>query len=115
MMRRSANLLAATTALAAHMMADAAMAQAAAANDGAAATGDSGEIIMTATRKSESINKVPLSVSALSREAFDSRGIRTFTDVIRQTPGVAFEKSNTTTNIAIRGVNSSVGAATTGI
>jgi len=115
MMRRSANLLAATTALAALMMADAAMAQAAAADDSAAATADSGEIIVTATRKSESINKVPLSVSALSREALDSRGIRTFNDVIRQTPGVAFEKSNTTTNIAIRGVNSSVGAATTGI
>lgn len=74
-----------------------------------------GEIIVTATRQSQSINKVPLSVSALSREALDSRGIRDFTDVIRQTPGVTIERSNTTSNIAIRGVNSSVGAATTGI
>jgi outer membrane receptor protein involved in Fe transport len=116
MIRRSANLFAAGTALAALMMADAALAQAAGAEaetptDSAAG----GEIIVTATRKSESINKVPLSVSALSREALDSRGIRNFNDVMRQTPGVSFEKSNTTTNIAIRGVNSSVGAATTGI
>lgn len=74
-----------------------------------------GEIIVTATRQSQSINKVPLSVSALSREALDSRGIRDFSDVIRQTPGVTIERSNTTSNIAIRGVNSSVGAATTGI
>lgn len=76
---------------------------------------DSGDIIVTATRQSQSINKVPLSVSALSRETLDSRGIRDFSDVIRQTPGVTIERSNTTSNIAIRGVNSSVGAATTGI
>lgn len=74
-----------------------------------------GDIIVTATRQSQSINKVPVSVSALSREALDSRGIRDFTDVIRQTPGVTIERTNTTSNIAIRGVNSSVGAATTGI
>lgn len=117
MNRRTANLFVAGTAFAALIAADPALAQAAGAADetaGADSTA-SGEIIVTATRKSESINKVPLSVSALSREALDSRGIRSFSDVIRQTPGVSFEKSNTTTNIAIRGVNSSVGAATTGI
>ena len=76
---------------------------------------ESDEIIVTATRQSEGINKVPLSVSALSRETLDSRGIRDFSDVIRQTPGVTLDKSNTTTNISIRGINSSVGAATTGI
>lgn len=74
-----------------------------------------GEIVVTATRQSQSINKVPLSVSALSRDALDSRGIRDFSDVIRQTPGITIERSNTTSNISIRGVNSSVGAATTGI
>jgi len=76
---------------------------------------DSGEIIVTATRQRESINKVPISVSALSRETLDSRGIRDFSDIVRQTPGVTIERSNTTSNIAIRGVNSSVGAATTGV
>ena len=76
---------------------------------------ESDEIIVTATRQSEGINKVPISLSALSSETLDSRGIRDFTDVIRQTPGVTFDKSNTTTNVSIRGINSSVGAATTGI
>ena len=70
------------------------------------------DIIVTATRQNESINRVPLSVSALSRDALDSRGVRDFSDVVRQTPGVTIERSNTTSNIAIRGVNSSVGAAT---
>ena len=74
-----------------------------------------GEIIVTATRQSQSINKVPVSISAFSQEKLDARGIRDFTDVIRQTPGITFERSNTTTNISIRGINSDVGAATTGI
>lgn len=76
---------------------------------------DSGEIIVTATRQSTGINKVPLSVSALSRDTLDSRGVRDFSDVIRQTPGVTIQRSNTTSNISIRGINSDVGAATTGI
>ncbi|KAJ8138467.1 hypothetical protein OY671_008320, partial [Metschnikowia pulcherrima] len=75
----------------------------------------SGEIIVTATRKSEASSKVPSSVSAFSTETLDKRGVRDFSDVIRQTPGVVFEATNTTTNIAIRGINSTVGAATTGV
>jgi hypothetical protein len=46
----------------------------------------SGEIIVTATRKSEALSKVPLSVSAFSTETLDKRGVRDFSDVIRQTP-----------------------------
>jgi iron complex outermembrane recepter protein len=76
---------------------------------------DTTDIIVTATRKSESLSKVPLSVSAFSQETLDQRGIRDFGDVIRQTPGVTFEATNTTTNISIRGINSTVGASTTGI
>lgn len=73
------------------------------------------EIIVTATRQSQSIIKVPVSVSALSSDAMDSRGIRDFSDIVRQTPGITIERSNTTSNISVRGVNSAVGAATTGI
>ena len=73
------------------------------------------EIIVTATRQSQSIMKVPVSVSALSSDAMDSRGIRDFSDIVRQTPGITIERSNTTSNISVRGVNSAVGAATTGI
>lgn len=76
---------------------------------------DSGEIIVTATRKSETLSKVPLSVSAFSQETLDQRGVRDFSDVIRQTPGIVVEATNTTTNIAIRGINSTAGASTTGI
>ena len=73
------------------------------------------DIVVTATRQSQSLSKVPLSVSAFSQETMDNRGVRNFADVIRQTPGVVFEATNTTTNISIRGINSTAGAATTGV
>ncbi|WP_037504879.1 TonB-dependent receptor plug domain-containing protein, partial [Rhizorhabdus wittichii] len=69
----------------------------------------SGDIVVTATRQSESLSKVPLSVSAFSQEKLDSRGVRNFADVIRQTPGVVFQATNNTTNISIRGINSTAG------
>ncbi len=74
-----------------------------------------GDILVTATRKSELLSKVPLSISAFSNETLDERGVRSFSDIIEQTPGIVFEATNTTTNISIRGVNSSVGASTTGV
>ena len=74
-----------------------------------------GEIVVTATRKAEALSKVPISITALSREALDQRGIRNFDDVIRQTPGLVIDKTNTTTDIAIRGISSSVGYATTAV
>jgi outer membrane receptor protein involved in Fe transport len=46
----------------------------------------SGDIVVTATRQSESLSKVPLSVSAFTQEKLDNRGVRDFADVIRQTP-----------------------------
>jgi len=81
----------------------------------AAQTGDAGDIIITATRQAESLSRVPLSVSAFSRETLDQRGVRDFSDIARQTPGIVLESTNTTTNISIRGINSAVGASTTGI
>ena len=75
----------------------------------------SDEIVVTATRKSEALSKVPLSISAFSAATLEERGVRDFSDIIRQTPGITFESTNTTTNIAIRGINSTVGASTTGV
>ncbi len=79
------------------------------------ASDNGGDIIVTATRQSESITKVPISISAFSQETLDKRGVRDFGDIVRQTPGIVAETTHTTTNISIRGINSTVGAATTGI
>ena len=72
------------------------------------------EIIVTATRREENLSKVPISVTALTQEALDARGIKDFSDVARFTPGVNFDNSGTN-NISIRGISGTGGAGTTGI
>jgi iron complex outermembrane recepter protein len=72
------------------------------------------EIVVTATRHEESLSKVPISVTALSQETLDLKGIKDFQDIVRFTPGVTIDSSGTNA-ISIRGISSSGGAGTTGI
>ncbi|MDP9066060.1 MAG: TonB-dependent receptor [Pseudomonadota bacterium] len=72
------------------------------------------EIVVTATRREESLSKVPISVTALSQDSLDQRGIRDFSEMVRFTPGVSIDTSGTNA-ISIRGISSSGGAGTTGI
>ncbi len=76
-----------------------------------------GEIVVTATRRAESLSKVSQSVTALSQASLDARGIKDISGVVRQTPGIQFDPNGfgNQTNIAIRGISSTVGAATTGV
>ena len=91
-------------------------AQAQTAPDNATATERGGlqEITVTATRREESLSKVPISVTALTQEEMDNRGIKDFQDIVRYTPGVNIDNSGTNA-ISIRGISSSGGAGTTGI
>ncbi len=79
-----------------------------------AATGALEEIVVTATRREESISRVPISITAISQDAIDQKGIKDFSDIVRFTPGVAFDSSQTN-QISIRGISSSGGSGTTGI
>jgi iron complex outermembrane recepter protein len=72
------------------------------------------EIVVTATRREESISRVPISITAISQDAIDQKGIKDFSDIVRFTPGVAFDSSQTN-QISIRGISSSGGSGTTGI
>jgi len=72
------------------------------------------EVVVTATRREQSLSKVPISVSALTQDALDERGIKDFSEVARFTPGVNFDNSGTN-NISIRGISGTGGAGTTGI
>ena len=72
------------------------------------------EVVVTATRHEESLSKVPISVTALTGEDMDARGLKDFQDIVRFTPGVCIDTSGTN-NISIRGISSSAGAGTTGI
>ena len=72
------------------------------------------EVIVTATRREESLSKVPISVSALTQSDMDDRGIKDMQDIVRFVPGVTIDNSGTNA-ISIRGISSSAGAGTTGI
>jgi outer membrane receptor protein involved in Fe transport len=78
------------------------------------ATGPLQEIVVTATRHEENLSKVPISVTALTQDMMDIRGIKDFQDVAKFTPGVSIDNSGTN-NISIRGISSTGGAGTTGI
>ena len=99
-----------TAAVAPLMMATGAMAAAAGA---AAPPMDSGEIIVTATRKEETLSKVPESVSAFTAAKMDVQGIKSFADLAKFTPGVTF--AGESHDISVRGISSSAGSGTTGI
>jgi len=74
------------------------------------------EIVVTATRRSETLSKVPISISAFSQQELQARGAREFADVVRLTPGLSLQKSPIGGNqISIRGIASSAGASTTGV
>ena len=83
----------------------------------AADTANVAEIVVTATRQAQLLSRVPLSVSAFSQQTMDTRGMKSFADVARFTPGVRFGESQggNNNNISIRGISSDAGAGTTGI
>lgn len=75
---------------------------------------DSGnDIVVTATRQEARASRVPISISAYGQAKLDQQGIKTFTDLQRQLPGVTINED--TRSVAVRGISSTAGAPTTGI
>jgi iron complex outermembrane recepter protein len=87
---------------------------AAAAPAAAAETGALQEVTVTATRREESLSKVPISITALTSADMEAKGIKDIEDIARFTPGMSVDTSGTN-SISIRGISSSGGAGTTGI
>ncbi|QUD88840.1 TonB-dependent receptor [Phenylobacterium montanum] len=107
-------LLLATTAFAAPMVCGAAaFAQTAAPAPAKAKPQDTTEIIVTATRQSQALSKVPLSVSAFTAAKMDIQGVKSFADLAKFTPGVTFNEDRH--DVSIRGIESTAGSGTTGI
>ena len=82
------------------------------------------EVVVTATRREERLQDVPISVSAFSQEKLDQQGLRSIDDPRRLTPGVTFQRNGTgsaanyndeSSDISIRGIDSEAGTSTTGI
>lgn len=78
-----------------------------------------GEIVVTATKRAETLSKVPISITAFSQDNMDSRGIRDIRDVVAQTPGLDITRatggSGNQTRFIIRGIDSNAGAATSAV
>lgn len=75
------------------------------------------EIVVTATRQTSTVNKVALSVTAVTQKDLDAQGVKTVQDFARATPSVVFTRSGSegNPNITIRGISSTLGAPTTGV
>jgi outer membrane receptor protein involved in Fe transport len=94
---------------------------------GGAETPSSGgleEIVVTATRREERLQDIPVTVMAFSQEKLDSEGLHNIDDLARLSPGVNFQRNGMSSagnyndegsDINIRGVDSAAGTATTGI
>jgi iron complex outermembrane receptor protein len=75
------------------------------------------EVVVTATRQSSTVNRVPISITAATQATLDQKGIKDLAGVSQNTPGVQFTSSvgGQSFDVNIRGVASPVGAPTTGI
>jgi outer membrane receptor protein involved in Fe transport len=76
-----------------------------------------GEVVVTATRQSDTVNRVPLSVTAVTQRTLDQQGVKNVQDLARTVPGVTFRRSGGEANptVTIRGIGSALGSPTTGI
>lgn len=64
-----------------------------------------GEIVVTAQKRTERLRDVPAAITALSRETIETRGIRSLDDVGRQTPSLIMsQRQNRVPNVVMRGI-----------
>lgn len=71
-------------------------------------------VTVTAERKSEHIEKVPIAVSAFTGQDLDDKKIETGADLVKSTPNVSFTKTNFASyNFQIRGIGTQALSVTT--
>jgi iron complex outermembrane receptor protein len=75
-------------------------------------TGGLEEIIVSARRRSESLQDVPVAVQAFSAQQIENAGIKNFEEIVARTPGMVFSQSNGLDHeIFIRGIGSDIQGA----
>jgi outer membrane receptor protein involved in Fe transport len=74
-------------------------------------------IVVTATRREEDVQDIPLTIAAIGQEQLDEQGIKNAADLVRSVPGL-----NTVANpggaqqtFSVRGIVAATGAATTSV
>ncbi len=74
------------------------------------------EVVVTATRRTDTVNRVAMSVTALTQRALDLEGLKSALDLTRGvTSLVLLNQTAGVGSFAIRGIVSTVGAPTTGV
>jgi outer membrane receptor protein involved in Fe transport len=73
------------------------------------------EIVVTAQKRVEDLQRVPISISVLDNAAFDRLSITNLADVAAYTPGLDYYSTGPKNLFAIRGIFSGGGASTTAI
>ena len=66
------------------------------------------ELVVTAQKREESVQDVPIAVSAFSQEALKQRGIDGATNLIQAIPNLSFARKTLRNNFQIRGVGSAL-------
>lgn len=75
-----------------------------------------GDIVVTAQRRGESLQDVPISITAVSAENLEKQGVKDIADIARIVPGVELNLAgNNRTAVSIRGIRATSGSSTTGI
>ncbi|MEJ0039576.1 MAG: TonB-dependent receptor [Gammaproteobacteria bacterium] len=104
-------------AISEHAYADPQDGGAAARDPDARSAGALEEVTVTALRREESVNKVPISMTALSQSAMDDLHIQSLSDLTNIVPGLVIPPASSTNNansdIAIRGIFSGGNTPTT--
>ena len=108
------DLLLVSAALTPLALAGAAAAQPAGAGpNGAAPAGEVQEVVVTAGRREQALSKVALSVSAFTAKAMDVKGVKSFAELAKFTPGVTYDQERH--DVSIRGIISKAGSGPTGV
>jgi len=95
------------SALAADVAADGAAPNATEPADGDNSGAGLGDIVVTASKRSESIQKTPIAVTAIARDAIEQTRISTFRDIAGRIPGLVAPRqssSQTTQTYSMRGI-----------
>ena len=71
------------------------------------------EVVVTATRQSQNLSKVPESISAFTAKKMEVLDVKSMADLAKFTPGVTFDEERH--DVYIRGIESTAGSGTTGI
>ena len=73
------------------------------------------EIVVTAQRREENINRVPISIAAFTQTDLETRDIKSVGDIASITPGVDFRPVGYRNWIAIRGISLNAGGGVAGV